>query len=168
MSKNDKSTAKLEEGKEVFGVIFPPGNKTAEVVQPGEKAFHFPAFAVATHPSLVVPDRSPSACTVGGEKDYFLFQELLPQPVTVVGLVADQASGFFIKKALLQSRPDQSHFRRRSSLCVDGDRKTMSVSNRHDFAALAPLGFTNASAPFLAAEKLPSMKHSDRSKPPRS
>ena len=168
MSEKDKSTAKLEEGKEVFGVIFPPGNKTAEVVQPGEKAFHFPAFAVAAHSSSVIPGRSPSACAVRGEEDYFLFQELLPEAVTVVGFVADQAVGLFVNKALLQSRPDQSHFRRRSSLCVDGDRKTMSVSNRHDFAALAPLGFANASAPFLAAEKLPSMKHSDMSKPPRS
>jgi len=168
MAEKDKGTAKLEESEEVFGVVFPSGDEAAEVMQPGEKAFHFPAFAVATHPSLVVPDRSPSACAVGGQKNYFLFQELLPQPVTVVSFVGDQASGLFIKKALLQSRPDQSHFRRRSSLCVDGDRKTMSVSNRHDFAALALLGFTNASAPFLAAEKLPSMKHSDMSNPPRS
>jgi hypothetical protein len=167
MSEKDKSATELEECEEVFGVVFPAGDEAAEVVQPGEKAFHFPAFAIATHSSLVIPSRSLSACSVRGKKDYFLFQELLPEPVTVVSLVGDQAIGLFLKKALLQGRIDQSHFRGRSSLCVDGDRKTMSVSNRHDFAALAPLGFTNASAPFLAAEKLPSMKHSDMSKPPR-
>jgi len=168
MSEKDKRTAELEESEEVFGVVFPSSDEAAEVMQPSEKAFHFPAFAVAAHSSLVIPGRSPSACAVRGQEDYLLFQELLAQPVTVVRFVADQAVGVFVNKALLQSRLDQSHFRRRSSLCVDGDRKTMSVSNRHDFAALTPLGFTNFKAPFLAAEKLPSMKHSDRSKPPRS
>jgi hypothetical protein len=44
----------------------------------------------------------------------------------------------------------------------------MSISNGHDFDALAPLGFADRSAPFLAALKLPSMKHSERSNPPRS
>lgn len=168
MPEENKSTAELKESGEVFGMILPTGYQAAEVMQPGKKAFHLPAFAVAAHPPLVVPSRSYASGAVRGEKNDFLFQELLAQPVTVVGLVGDQASGLFIQKALPQSRLNQSHFRRRSSLCVDGDRKTMSVSNRHDFAALAPLGFANFKAPFLAAEKLPSMKHSDRSNPPRS
>ena len=46
MSKKDKSTAKLEEGEEVFGVVFPSSNEAAKAMQPGEEAFHFPAFAV--------------------------------------------------------------------------------------------------------------------------
>src|SRR5208283_4258290 len=123
MSEKDKGTAKLEESEEVFGVAFPSGDQTAEVMQPGEEAFHFPALAVAAHPSLVIPGRSFAACAVRGQKNDFLLQELLPEPVTVVSLIGDQAIGLFLKKALPQSRINQRHFRRRSSLCVDGDRK---------------------------------------------
>jgi hypothetical protein len=36
----------------------------------------------------------------------------------------------------------------RSSFCVDGDSKTMSVRNCHEFRALAPLSGTHASSPF--------------------
>jgi hypothetical protein len=51
---------------------------------------------------------------------------------------------------------------------VDGDRKTMAVANRHDFAALTAASRTDGGAHFFAELKLASMKASLRSSFPRS
>jgi hypothetical protein len=51
---------------------------------------------------------------------------------------------------------------------VDGERKTMAVANRHDFAAFTAASRANGGAPFFAELKLASMKPSLRSSLPRS
>src|SRR5258705_8762848 len=43
---------------------------------------------------------------------------------------------------------------------VLSQRKTLAVDHHHPLRALAPLGFSNSSAPFLAGAKLPSRKDS--------
>jgi hypothetical protein len=55
---------------------------------------------------------------------------------------------------------------RRSRCCVDGDRKTSAVCHCHELRTLAPLGFSDLEAPFLATINVPSIKHSDKSKSP--
>ena len=57
---------------------------------------------------------------------------------------------------------------RRSAGHVHGERKTMAVANRHDFAALTALCRADGGAPFFAELKLASMKASLRSSLPRS
>ena len=57
---------------------------------------------------------------------------------------------------------------RRSTGHVDGERKTMAVANRHDFAALTAASRADGGAPFFAELKLASMKASLRSSLPRS
>ena len=90
------------------------------------------------------------------------------QRVAVVRLVSNQSLGNVRHKPLLHSFCHQGYFSRRSTRRVDGDRKTMAVGNCHDFTALSALGLPNAEPPFLAGTNVPSMKHSRRSKPPRS
>jgi hypothetical protein len=57
---------------------------------------------------------------------------------------------------------------RRSAFFVYGDRKTSTVCDSHELRTLSPLGFTHTESPFLAAMKVPSMKHSLRFSLPRS
>jgi hypothetical protein len=57
---------------------------------------------------------------------------------------------------------------RRSTLCVGGDRKTMSVCQTHEARAFAPLCGAHSTPPFLAMTNVPSIKHSVRSISPRS
>jgi hypothetical protein len=57
---------------------------------------------------------------------------------------------------------------RRSTLCVNGERKTIAVCHCHELRTLAPLGLSDSCAPFLATTKVPSIKHSDKSRPPRT
>ena len=94
--------------------------------------------------------------------------ELFVELVAVVRLVPDQAFGHLGHYARLQRLSDQFHFSRRSAFCPQGERKTMAVCNAHDLGTLAPLGFPNLSPPFLAGTKVPSTKHSFKSKPPAS
>jgi hypothetical protein len=57
---------------------------------------------------------------------------------------------------------------RRSAGHVHGERKTMAVADRHDFAPFTTAGRANGSAPFLAPAKVASTKASVRSILPRS
>src|SRR5688572_29894668 len=50
---------------------------------------------------------------------------------------------------------------------VDGERKTMAVAHRHDFAAFTAASRANGGAPFFAELKLASMNPSERSSLPR-
>jgi len=168
MPQEDNRTAKLEETKEIVSMIFPADYKSAKVVQPGKQAFDFPSFAIAAQGPSVVEAGTGAPAAMRGNQQHFLLEELLAQRVAVVSAVGNEPPRQFVDQSLLEGRAHQFHFGGRSSFCVDGDRKTMSVSNGHDFAALAPLGLANPGAPFLAAVKLPSMKHSDKSSPPRS
>jgi len=57
---------------------------------------------------------------------------------------------------------------RRSRRCVDGERKTSAIRHCHELATFAALGLSHSRAPFFATTKVPSMKHSLKSRPPRS
>jgi hypothetical protein len=56
----------------------------------------------------------------------------------------------------------------RSAFNVSGDRKTSSVCNCHDLGSLAALCLANRKTPFFAGTKVPSIKASRMSIPPRS
>jgi hypothetical protein len=90
------------------------------------------------------------------------------QLVTVIGAIANQTLGFMRDKTGSKCGLNELGFMRRSTRYVNGDRKASAVCNCHNLATFAPLGLAHALAPFLAETKVPSMKHSDRSKPPRS
>jgi len=168
MPEKDDRASKVKESEIVLGAVFVADDQPAEVVQPGKEAFDLPSFAVAAQAATVVERRFASTTSVRRQQDHLPIQQDLAQRVAVVGFVANQTQWHFLDQRALQGRFHQRHFRGRSSLCVDGERKTMSISDCHDFDTLAALGFANRRAPFLAAEKLPSMKHSERSNPPRS
>jgi hypothetical protein len=56
----------------------------------------------------------------------------------------------------------------RSAFNVSGDRKTSSVCDGHDLGALAALCLADSKTPFFAGTKVPSIKASRISIPPRS
>src|ERR1700744_1262276 len=94
--------------------------------------------------------------------------ELVVELVAVVGLVTNQTFRHFGYHPCFQRGLDQFHLSRRSAFCPQGERKTSAVCNAHDLGAFAPLGFPDESPPFLAGTKVPSTKHSFKSKPPAS
>src|SRR6267154_2945570 len=149
-------------------MILIANDQPAKVEEPGEEPFDFVATPITSQGSSVL-GWHPAVDAVG--RDHLravLLHELFIESVTVVGLVPDQAFWDLSHDARIQRRGDQFHFSRRSAFCPQGERKTMAVCNAHDLGALAPLGFSNLSPPFLAGTKVPSTKHSLRSSPPAS
>jgi hypothetical protein len=141
---------------------------TTVVLEPADQPLHLPA-------ALVPPELSPilglGLGTVGSVRSYHLdalrFERRIKR-IGVVRLVTDEPLGSTRHKPCLESVMHKGDLMRRSTLNVYGEWKTSSVCNHHDLCTLAPLGLSNAAAPFFATTKVPSMKHSDKSMSARS
>ena len=140
----------------------------SEVLKPGEQSLYLP-------PALVTPERSAilrcSFLSVGFVRRNHintLLCQLFIQRVRVVSLIANQSLRPFQGKNFSESCLDKGDFMRASRRRVDGDRKTMAVCHRHELRTFAPLGLSHSESPFLATTNVPSIKHSDKSKSPRS
>lgn len=142
--------------------------QTAKVSQPGKQTLHLPASLVATQWSSVLRLGSLTVALMWRNHLYPTLPENCVQRVRVIRSVADKSVRQFVYQHLPQSVLYESDLVRRSALGVYGDRKTRAVCHCHELRALAPLGFSNLFPPFLADMKVPSMKHSLKSRPPRS
>ena len=138
-------------------------------MKPREQALDLSAAPVTAQYAAVLPRGLASR---GFVRSHQLHAEALThlriQSVAIVSTVADQALGSFGEEALLDGGFDELCFMRRSAGHVHGDRKTMAVADRHDFAAFAAASRADSRAPFFAELKLASMNDSLRSSFPRS
>lgn len=71
-------------------MVFPPGSKAAEVVEPGEESLDGPAAAVAAEFPSVLRFHLPALPVRCDQLDPAAFDQFFCQRVAVVGLVADQ------------------------------------------------------------------------------
>ena len=101
---------------------------SAEVLQPCEQAFDFPAPFVAAEFATVLRDGTLPVGFVRRDQFDACCGEFRIQRVRVIRLVANQSLWGLISKAFDQSFSDKSDFMRRSILRVDGDRKTRAWS----------------------------------------
>src|SRR5512138_2486705 len=141
---------------------------SSEVLQPSEQALDLPTSDVTTQRTAILRGRLLPVGLVRGNELNASFVQSFIQRVAVIGSVTDQPAGFLFRKPLFQGVFHQGHFMRRSTANGYGERKTSAICHCHELCTFAPLGFSHPSAPFLAITKLPSIKHSVRSKPPRS
>src|SRR5580700_10751498 len=169
MPQEDDGTSKLHHPEKILWVIFPANDDTTKIMKPCEQALDFPAPPVTTQYATVLRRGFASSGTVRSDQ---LHTEALAnlhiQWVTVIRTVADQSLGSFGEEALLDRGFDECCFMRRSAGHVHGERKTMAVADRHDFAAFAAASRADSRAPFLAELKLASMNDSLRFSLPRS
>ena len=142
--------------------------QSAEVSQPGEGAFDLPAFAVAPQFPAVVERWFLAPAAMRTDQDNPALQQAPAQRIAVVSLVGHDsqrprsgpaAAGarhrYFAQRAFRQR-----HFPRAGRLQLDSQRNTLAVDHHHPLCAFALLGFSDASAPFLAGAKLPSRNDS--------
>jgi len=167
MAQEDDSRSQVDKALEVLGVVLVAHNQSAEVKKPSEESLNLPAPNVAAQrPSIL------SRSTLGSvRRNHFgaiILHQGLIQPITVIGLVPNQALGDIRHDSFFECRFHQLHFSWRSTFCPQGERKTMAVCNAHDLGALAPLGLPNQAPLFLAGTNVPSTKHSLRSNSPAS
>jgi hypothetical protein len=173
MSEHHVDTGELDEFEEVFDVVLPASDESAEVVHPGEESFNFPALLVAAKFSPVLRFTSVAAIR-GDHLDAVFVLEPLVELVAVLRLVADQSSGQFVEKASGKNFFNKLALGRRSALDRYGERhpskqvcrgprsKTVASGDSDDLGALAPPRWADCQAPFLALAKVASTNASSR------
>lgn len=151
----------MDHAEVVLDVVFPAGDKSAEVVHPCKEAFHFPSFLVASQRASILCFRAIAAV----RRDHLnaiVFSQLPVQPVRVVSLVADQSSGELVEEAAGEGIFDKLALRLRSTFNRYGEWKTVTSGDSDDLRALAPAGGADGKAPFLALAKVASTNASSR------
>lgn len=150
-------------------MVFIANHQPPEVLKPGKETLDFPSAAIAPQlpPVLRALPSSPVAMRCDHLNTAFL-QETLIKTIAIVSLIANKTIGSVMDKAAIDGLLNQCHFMGRGTFNVSGDRKTSSVCDGHDLGAFAALRLADSKAPFFAGTKVPSMKASRMSMPPRS
>jgi hypothetical protein len=155
--------------EEIFWVAFPADHDPAIVMQPRKQAFDFPATTIASQRAAILGQSSGANESVWSDHlDAVVVHQALIEAVAIVGAVADQPFGEVGEESVFEGGFDEFSFMRRSAGHVHGERKTMAVADRHDFAALTASSRADGGAPFFAELKLASTNASLRSSLPRS
>lgn len=150
-------------------MVFPANRQPPEILEPGKQTLHFPPSPVSSEFATILGLWFFSVAAVRGNhfNPSHLHQPVI-QSVAVVSLVSDQPIRSMLDKTAVDGLIDQCHFVGRSTCHVCGDRNTSSVRDCHDLGALATLRLADSKTPFFAGTKVPSMKASRMSIPPRS
>ena len=167
MAKQDHDAAELDQAEEVGGVPLVAGHEAAELLEPREEPFDLPAAAVPAQGPPVLGGH-PAAPTVWCNEDDVVSREARIEGVAIVGPIPDHSPRTAPRDARRERRLDEGDFMRRSTCDGNGDRKTSAVCKGHDLGPLPAPSGPDEGAPPLAPAKVPSMKHSERSSPPRA
>src|SRR6266446_629272 len=144
-------------------------HQMAEVAEPREGAFDFPASSITSQCSSILGHRLASIPTMRRDQLDPARRQPCSQRVTVVTTISDQAQRLLPRPPSVGSatyadgrerRFREPRFVRGCRTKVLSQRKTLAVDHHHPLRALAPLGFSVSGAPFLAGAKLPSRKDS--------
>jgi hypothetical protein len=158
-----------------FNVSFVAHDQSAVVAQPGEGAFNFPSPFVTAQFSPVLGRRLDAIIAMRRDQFNATLFQALSQLIGVGRRVINQTLWLLFGAAMAtrhrnraQRFFDERDFVRRGRVQVVSQRNTLAVDHHHPLRALAPLGFPDARAPFLAGAKLPSAKFSLQSSSPFS
>ncbi len=158
----------MNENCEMLMTAIPTDQGSFVLVHPCKQTLDFPSTPVAPEWAAILSCRTDTVLSVRRNQLDSLGCQLLIERITVVGTIPHNSSGSSHGDGVSERRLDKGDFMWRSRSRVHGEWKTSSVCNNHELRTFAPLGLSNFGAPFFATVKVPSMKHSVRSIPPRS
>lgn len=157
----------MNKAKKILCMIIVTNNDSTKFMEPRKKTFNFPAPLITAKFSAVLRYGFLSIAFMRGNQFNALFAQFGVQWIRVISFIADQSLRQLLGKNFGESLSDKADFMRRSRVRVDGERKTSAVCHCHDLRTFTPLGLSDLSAPFFAATKVPSIKHSLKSNSPR-
>ena len=151
----------------MFEFVLVARDEAAEVEEPGVRAFDDPAPPIATEASAILVAMLARGDVRHDQLNPALFQAF-PEFVTVVPAVRDNALGLLFRPPGSRARDrylGERFFRelRLGSIGrrkVHSERNTLAVDQYHKLCPLTFACFADASAPFFAGAKVPSMKAS--------
>ena len=144
-------------------------DQTAIVAEPGEGAFDLPATPVTAQRSAILRARLAAIPAMRHDQLNASRRQLRAQRIAVEGSVRNHTPHFLTRPtaAMPPTHTDRGERFLREPDLVRGrrvkllsQRNTLAVDHQHPLRALAPLGFSDFRAPFLAGAKLPSRKDS--------
>jgi hypothetical protein len=157
----------MNEAEKIIQMIFISNNNSSVVLYPGKESFDFPAPLVTTQFSAVLRFRLFSISLMRRNQLNAERRQFLVERVGIISFIADQFLRHLPNQSLLERFANKPDFMRRSTRCVNGDRKTSAICHCHELRTFAPLGLSNPEAPFFAETNVPSIKHSEGSNLPR-
>jgi hypothetical protein len=140
-------------------------DQASEVSEPGVGPFDNPSPSVATQGSAILGGRPNAIPLVRADQCATPLPQAAPQRIAVIGFVGNHAHRLLPRSARVmppsyadrgECRLREPDFRRGCTVKVVSQRKTAAVDHHHPLRALAPLGFSDSTAPFFAGAKLPS------------
>ena len=144
-------------------------DQTTKVAEPGKGAFDFPTTPIPAQRSAVLGARFAAIPSMRRDQFDASCRQPLAQRIAVVGAIGNHTLRFLTwpSAAMLPAHADRRERFFREPDLVRGcrvkllsQRNTLAVDHHHPLRALAPLGFSDFPAPFLAGAKLPSRNDS--------
>ena len=144
-------------------------HQSAVVAEPGEGAFDLPTATVTAQGTTVLRTRLAAIPAMRRDQFDASRRQLRTQRIAVVGTVGNDPPHSLTRSApaMPSAYADRGECFLREPRFVRGrrvkllsQRNTLAVDHHHPLRALAPLGFADFRAPFLAGAKLPSRKDS--------
>ena len=150
-------------------MVFPPDRQAPEILKPCKQPFDLPPSPISSELSPILGFRLFPVAAMRGNHFYPSHaHKPLIEAVAVIGFVSDELIRGMFDKTPVDHIIDQGHFVWRSGCHVCGDRITKSVRDCHDFGSFTALCLADSRTPFFAGTKVPSIKASRMSMPPRS
>lgn len=135
----------------------PSGDQPSVVSDPRNRTLYFPSAFIPPQFSTILNLKSPLP-PMRRDKFYAILFQFVTQFLRIVGFITNQSFGLLTY--LFKCFPGQFYLMWRGRVQGHSQRNTLAVCHHHKLRTLAPLGFADLDAPFLAGIKLPSIKHS--------
>jgi hypothetical protein len=166
----------MKESPVHVNMTFMPDNQASKITEPCKRAFNNPSASITSKFSAILCFRFLSIFTMWNNQINLICFQTLSKWIAVIRSVSNQAYRSLFRPAFTWTR----HFNRIKGFLRKfylrgrcrgkeaSQRNTLAVDHHHPLCAFAPFCFTDASAPFFADTKLPSMNASCQSMRPFS
>ncbi len=144
-------------------MIFIADDEAAEVEQPADGSFDFPASLVAAEGAAVLSLRTAAILPMRADQLDAASRQSLAQRIAVGGAVVDQSLEAATEHATIEQRFDQRDLGWRGAGHDGSQRRAVSVDQEHDLGPLAAFGLPDAQTPFFAGANVPSARASSQS-----
>jgi len=125
------------------------GNKSAEGLQPANRALDDPPLSEAPQRAAILGCRPDTTAAVRTDQLDPATGQALAQGIAVSSAIIDESVWNLGGDGLVQQRLDQGNFGGAGSIYVNCESQSIPVHEDHELAALAAFGGTNAITPFF-------------------
>ena len=159
-----------------FNFSFISNNQASKITEPFKCSFNFPPFPITSKFSTILGFGLFPITSMRSNQIYFQMFKSLSKRIAVIALIGNKSCWTFLGSASTSAwnLDGFKRFFRKFYFCWRcrgkgaSQRNTLAVDHHHPLRSFTFFGLSNASAPFFAGAKLPSIKASSQSSSPSS